>query len=690
MDLSEPQRLAAREAARRQPIIEPPVIERAASLVYAAIGREDLRLARFLSVAAWLAGAFALWWLTARLFGGSSAAIATALAVYLFVPFGIPASQALQPDALMTALTVLAVAAAVHHDRGVRLQHDRGVRLQPDLPGPPEGGRYVRPEGGRYVRALAFLTLASAAAIFIKPMAGFFVFPVVLVLAIRRLGWLRGALFTAGLTILAIAPAAWWYVFIAPDAADNRLFPALLATPAFWRGWLKMVDAVVTWPLAAAGLAAVALTTGRARTVLLALWVGYLLLGAAFTYHIHTHNYYSLPLVPFVALSIAGAVARAQHAMSNTAVRRVAAVAGALAIAAGATVSAHVAGVFRPTPDADQRAADFARIGSLVEHSRNVTSLDGDYGFSLNYYGYLATSNLPLSIDRALGQLSGVAPPTPADVVNSLSGEFFVATLQPEVDGFGDMRRLLDERYPLIERGGTAERWRYVVYDLRRPKLSVTPQQVSFFALASGAASSAGQVALWAPPGLRWRAEPAEPLFDIQPAEGAGPATLQLVPRPGVPDTDRTVDVRIFSAGASTPAVTFAVRFRSFAALPSSAPMGSVDGPGEPVTFDGAPVTFQGWALDAFDLRRVRVEITDARGRVRTIGETHGVWKRPDVAAIVPNGHDIFNSGWAFVLQPEMLTGTASPVTIRFFAETGDGRAAEIGKRTVLLKDTTR
>ena len=34
------------------------------------------------------------------------------------------------------------------------------------------------------------------------------------------------------------------------------------------------------------------------------LWGGYFLFGLVFTYHIHTHGYYSLQFVPIVALSL--------------------------------------------------------------------------------------------------------------------------------------------------------------------------------------------------------------------------------------------------------------------------------------------------------------------------------------------------------------------------------------------------
>jgi hypothetical protein len=43
----------------------------------------------------------------------------------------------------------------------------------------------------------------------------------------------------------------------------------------------------------------------KKRRFLLGLWAGYAVFGIYFNYHISTHDYYSLPLIPIVALSIA-------------------------------------------------------------------------------------------------------------------------------------------------------------------------------------------------------------------------------------------------------------------------------------------------------------------------------------------------------------------------------------------------
>ena len=54
------------------------------------------------------------------------------------------------------------------------------------------------------------------------------------------------------------------------------------------------------------GLIGILLTDkGILRGLLLGLWLGYLFFCLLFTYHIHTHDYYHLILIPVIAMSLA-------------------------------------------------------------------------------------------------------------------------------------------------------------------------------------------------------------------------------------------------------------------------------------------------------------------------------------------------------------------------------------------------
>src|SRR5439155_9406308 len=105
--------------------------------------------------------------------------------------------------------------------------------------------------------------------------------------------------------------------------SQEKLNPRLLVDSFYWRGWLDNLKVVLRPPfvgqrfsiivLAAACAAVLLARTKSHRACLLALWLGYAVFGLTFTNHISSHDYYSLPLIPIVALSLATLVDAANH-----------------------------------------------------------------------------------------------------------------------------------------------------------------------------------------------------------------------------------------------------------------------------------------------------------------------------------------------------------------------------------------
>ena len=416
----------------------------------------------------------------------------------------------------------------------------------------------------------------------------------------------------------------------------------------------------------------------------MALSGGYLVLGLVFAHHIHTHDYYSLPIIPVVALSV-GALIEA------IACRRAAGVPSAQrssrpcssVIVAGAAAAVRAAGVLQPAGQFDAEVGRYEAIGRVVGHSTNVASLDGSYGFPIEYHGYIATTNWPLSIDFAAGHASATGTPVSERLAAS-GADFFVATLQPELDGQPDLRAVLNERYPILDRQGNPDHWQSVVYDLRGSRVSTRPARLSVFATTNGERYSENSIALWSAPNGQWRVEvPAGNLFDVLPASGTGPATLHVVPRKHDSAIDKTVEVPIYLGGGNVPSTMLTVRFKSVTSAGTAAPFGFVDAPADPIVLGAGAVVLQGWALDDFDLRRVWVGRVDSSGKMVAVGDATREGMRPDVAAASPGSHDLFNCAWAFTLQPQVLNGVARPVVLHVFAEDGDGHRAEIGRRSI-------
>jgi len=640
-------RQVAESAAKAQPAIEPLVMERLASWVYHAIGHEDLAWARALAVGAWSLGGFAIFWLAIQVV--TAPAAVAAVAVWTFLPFGIRASQSFQPDPLMTALMVLALASAV------------GFRRRPAAAwGVLFGG-------------------ALAAALLVKAVSVFFLGPALMALFLLGEGSIRAKAVTAAVAGVAVVPAAWYYARL-PLGTDYGPFFQLLREPSFWRDWAVILDRVVSWPLMIAGLAGALAATGELRRLLAALFAGYFVFGIVFTHHIHTHDYYSLPLIPVVALGVGALVDRIARTPPTWSRGAAAAIVAVPCVTWGVLM---VVDSRRSEQPAALRAeaARYERIGEIVGHSTRVLALDGAYGFPLDYHGYLNTTNWPLSGDVAMMALTGGSVGAAEARLRSSGAEFFVSTIQPEFDAQPDLKEMLERQHPLLERDGTPERWAFVVYDLRRGILSATPQNLSMFTRVADSPAPEQTVSLYAPATSRWAVQvPADGSVRVEPAEGTGPANLRVTIAVPTSEVDRTTKVGITSiADGST---SFDVRIRSVAG-PDKPPFGFVDAPPDPVTLGQEPVLFQGWGLDDTSMKRVWAGYVDASGQIVALGDARRDGPRPDLTKAFPTAHDLFKAAWSFVLDPETVRDAGRPLQLRFFAEDGSGQRAEIGRRTV-------
>ncbi len=225
--------------------------------------------------------------------------------------------------------------------------------------------------------------------------------------------------------------------------------------------------------------------------------------------------------------------------------------------------------------------------------------------------------------------------------------------------------------------------WRQVIVQV--DPLALTPDVRSLFSRLDATQWSEAVIQLRDPAEIPWHVgTPSQNFFEIRPTSGTGDAVLRLVPHPTTVPVDAMVEVPFYLGGAADPRATLTVRFKSLMPPASAMPFGAVDAPPDPVTLSDATILFQGWALDAFDLRRVRIAYVDGHGgKEITVGETRGVWKRPDIAGLFPAAHDVYNSGWNFPLDPTALARAGRPVTLNFYAESGDGRRSLIGSRTI-------
>ena len=157
--------------------------------------------------------------------------------------------------------------------------------------------------------------LSGGAAVFIKFTAVFFVAAALLWAVLDRFS-LKQALTKVqvwAMALLSILPAGGYLLYglyfadTLSSQFSGRFFPAMWIDPFFyfrWEGKIALLLGHVGLALALLGL--MFLRSRRSQNFVLALWAAYFIFGMIFDFHISSHDYYSLPLIPIAALSLAG------------------------------------------------------------------------------------------------------------------------------------------------------------------------------------------------------------------------------------------------------------------------------------------------------------------------------------------------------------------------------------------------
>jgi 4-amino-4-deoxy-L-arabinose transferase-like glycosyltransferase len=156
----------------------------------------------------------------------------------------------------------------------------------------------------------------------------------------------------------------------------------------------------------AAGLAGVFVARdGLPRATLMALGAGYVAFAFTFTYHVPSHHYYSLPLIPILALSIGTLAGFLVERLGRRGAAR-----GTLFafFALGVGVAAFKAHAV-VTPQAPAREiAEYQRIGSVTGHTTQALYVDLRLRSPISYWGWMVgrywypstpSQDLPLSGD---------------------------------------------------------------------------------------------------------------------------------------------------------------------------------------------------------------------------------------------------------------------------------------------------
>ncbi len=420
--------------------VEPPVLETIVSQTYRFTG-ENLWVARVYSALFWVLGGLALFLFIREMTSTGPAVIGTLF--YLFLPFGVVASRAFQPDPLMVMLIIFSIWALF---------------------------RWQNTSSWKW--AILF-GLFAGAALFVKNLSAFFVGCafVAVILGVRGLKrslrdpqvWVMG--------LLAIVPvlAYMLYGMLRLNMGSQfalRFFPKMWIDPAFYFRWAFTVNVDVSLAATLFGAVGVFLAERRERPLLLGLWIGYLLFGMTFSYKIYTHDYYQLPFIPVVALSLAPGLRLILDRFNDRNPGLFARLALAAIVGIGVAVPAWYARDLIVKSDYHTEPAYWEEIGNKLGHTAGgVVALTQDYGYRLAYWGWQGSSSWMTDADLGVRSLAGIEMNPAENFAALVAGKsYFLVTLFGELNKQPELKDILEKNYPIY-----AQTDEYIIYDLQHP-----------------------------------------------------------------------------------------------------------------------------------------------------------------------------------------------------------------------------
>ncbi|GMV34910.1 MAG: hypothetical protein DCC59_04875 [Chloroflexi bacterium] len=416
--------------------VEPEVFERIVAWTYRFTG-EKVWIARIYSSAFWLIGGLFLYLLARRLVSDDGAIAATA--VYLCLPYGVIASRSFQPDPLMTMLIVMFLWAVWEWSSSSKWIH------------------------------VILAGIFGGLAIYVKFPAAFFVAGGGLGAALSHRS-MKEAFKNPQLyamIVLGILPGAAYLIhgiFVEDylgQQFSGRFIPALFLSPSYYVGWLNMLNLATGGFTLGLALLGLFFFEDKKLRLLLGLWAGYALFGFYFNFHISTHDYYSLPLIPILALSLAPLADFLLSKLAGLTNTKLLRLSSFLFLFIG--IFASLWNIRNQLNAADYRpeAAMWAEIAAKTD-GYNLAGLTQDYGARMAYWGWRNIASWPTSGDLIYGGARGAGRDL-EDFYKELVAkkELFLVTDFDDLERQPFLKEKL-EAYPVFAEGDG-----YAIYRLR-------------------------------------------------------------------------------------------------------------------------------------------------------------------------------------------------------------------------------
>lgn len=201
------------------------------------------------------------------------------------------------------------------------------------------------------------------------------------------------------------------------------------------------------------------------RIFLYGLWGSYILFGLFFNYHIATHDYYHLPLIPIVGLSLAPLGDWFFGRLAESTPQRWTRVAVYLLLIFGLFSVAWDARNQMKAVDYRPEAAMWAEIGEQFEANARIVALTQNYGSRLEYWGWQGSLNWPHVGDGAFTNVRGGATSFDERFDRFASKmSYFLVTDFDEFDRQPELKERLFNFYPILFEGDG-----YLIFDLKNP-----------------------------------------------------------------------------------------------------------------------------------------------------------------------------------------------------------------------------
>ena len=370
-------------------MIEPPIIESLSTGIYFLLGEEVVWLGRVFSILFWMFGAAALYDLSRRISNNFGAMVA--LVFYLFPTFTVLNSRTMMPDPMMTAGIIISIWSLYRWQK----KRTRKWALAAGL-----------------ITGVTILIKAYAGLILIVPFAIYILITNKPKEAIKDKNlWIIFAL-------SALPVAAYFFYGLVIDGRmasqfDNRFFTSYAFDPGHYVRWFYVLDDLFSLPLILASMVSIAVhKDNKTKWLLTGTWIGYFLYGFFFPYHIRTHTYYHLPLVPIIAVSLAPLAGKVADLIEEQKKKAFSLILIILALGIFSSVNLIRSYFEMMKDDYREEAADWLAVEAVMSDQLNerMISVSADYNTRVTYYTHLKTSSWPLATDLAVMELSGDTP----------------------------------------------------------------------------------------------------------------------------------------------------------------------------------------------------------------------------------------------------------------------------------------